>query len=810
MKDFEKLGSFYLGREVDVESGSVRDDGLVLYDSQDLTTHGVIIGMTGSGKTGLGICLLEEALIDNIPIIAVDPKGDLANLMLTFPDLSAADFRPWINEQDAASRGMTPDQYAGSQAELWRKGLASWGQDGDRIRKLRNAVSFGVYTPGSTSGRGLSVLRSFAPPAKELREDGDLWRDAVQSTTTGLLTLLGIDADPLSSREHILVANILEKTWDKDESLDLAGLIHSIQTPPFDRLGVLDLEAFFPSKDRFALAMRVNNLLASAGFAAWLEGDPLEVGNLLYGKGGRPKASILNIAHLSDQERMFFVTLLLNRVISWMRTQTGTTSLRAILYIDEIFGYFPPVANPPSKSPLLLLLKQARAFGLGVVLATQNPVDIDYKGLSNCGTWFLGRLQTDQDKQRLLDGLEGAAAGSRFDRASIAQTLSSLGKRTFLLHNIHESAPVIFQTRWALSYLAGPMSRDQIRALSTVENESDKDAAAARDSAASEVTRSQSGLASTPSVLPPGIPAWYLRASGAGTDLVYFPVVAGVADVHYINAAKGIDHSVRLGLAAFADDDSPSGLDWSEAEPFTSDPASFADRPLDGATFADVPRVAGNEKAFERLARSFLVALRKEHPLTLFKSSTFKETSRTGESEDAFRARLSQIAREKRDMEAAKLRKRYESRFHTLEERIRRAREAVGREESQASQKKLDATLSLGTTVLGAIFGRKAISATTISRASSTLGKASRARKESGDIERAREREEELSRDLTDLQLELEAELDKLGDTWDPAMEELDEVQIHARASDIEMRIFGLVWRPMRKGSGGRLEPDWA
>jgi len=800
--DFEKLGSFYLGKEYDLREGLLHDENLVLYDSKDLTTHAVIIGMTGSGKTGLGICLLEEALIDNIPIIAIDPKGDMANLLLTFPDLSPSDFRPWINEQDAATRGMTPDQYAAGQAELWRKGLASWGQGPERIRKLRNAVDFGVYTPGSSSGRGLSVLRSFAPPTREVRDDSDLWRDAIQSTTTGVLALLGIEGDPLSSREHILISNIFERTWDRGESLDLAGLIHSIQAPPFDRLGVLDLESFFPSKERFALAMRVNNLLASAGFAAWLDGDPLDVGSLLYAAGGRPRASIVNIAHLSDHERMFFMTIFLNRVISWMRSQSGTTSLRAILYIDEIFGFFPPVANPPSKSPLLLLLKQARAFGLGVVLSTQNPVDIDYKGLSNCGTWFLGRLQTDQDKQRVLDGLEGAAGGGPFDRATMAQTLSGLGKRTFLLHNVHESHPAIFQTRWALSYLAGPMSRDQIRKLAAL-GEEQTDATPSKPTPASVPD-----TATAPPVVPPGIRCWYQRASGTSTELFYVPTIVGVADIHYINASKGVDHAQRLALAAIADDDLPSAVEWSAADRIDAGALTLDDEPLSGARFADLPRVAGSEKSFERVRKSLVNSLRQDHPLTIYKSTTFKETSNPGESEDAFRARLGQLARERRDLEAAKLRKRYESRFRTVEDRIRRAEDAVAREEAQASQKKLDATLSLGTTVLGALFGRKKLSATTISRASSTLGKASRVGKESKDVDRARERVEDLQKDLSELQSELDREIDTLRDTYDPATEPLDEIQIRPKASDVEVILFGIVWQPMRRGSSGELLPD--
>ena len=393
IQNYEKLGAFYLGKEYDIAARTLKKD-LILYDSKDLNTHAVIIGMTGSGKTGLGIGLLEEALIDNIPVIAIDPKGDLPNLLLNFPDLKPKDFQPWVNAQDALNKGLSIEKFAAKQAETWRKGLADWGQAPERIARLKAAADFTVYTPGSHAGQPVSVLKSFAPPPPAILGETDLLRECIQTTVTGILALLGIEADPISSREHILMAKILEAVWSESRSLDIAGLIHAIQTPPFERIGVMDLEMFYPAKDRFTLAMRMNNLLASPGFETWMEGDPLNIGQMLYSAQGKPRASIFTISHLSDTERMFFVSMLLNEIIGWMRTQTGTSSLRAILYMDEIFGYFPPISNPPSKTPLLTLLKQARAYGLGVVLSTQNPVDLDYKGLANTGTWFIGRLQT--------------------------------------------------------------------------------------------------------------------------------------------------------------------------------------------------------------------------------------------------------------------------------------------------------------------------------------------------------------------------------------------------------------------------------
>ncbi len=468
MQDFEKLGLFYLGKAYDVAQREVTSK-LVLYESKDLTTHAVCVGMTGSGKTGLGIGLLEEAAIDGIPVIAIDPKGDLGNLLLTFPELRSEDFLPWVDPDEASRQGLTPEEFAAKSAEQWREGLAAWGEDGARIARFRDAVDLAIYTPGSSAGLPLTVLRSFAAPPPGLAGQAEAYRERVASAVSGLLALLGIDADPISSREHILLSNILDHAWRSGHDLDMSGVIHAVQGPPFQRVGVLDLETFFPAKERFALAMKLNNLLASPGFAAWMEGEPMDVGGLFSTREGKPRLSIISIAHLSDNERMFFVTILLNEVVAWARSQPGTSSLRAVLYMDEIFGYFPSTSNPPSKVPMLTLLKQARAFGLGVVLATQNPVDLDYKGLSNCGTWFLGRLQTQRDKDRMLEGLEGAstATGHAFDRAEMDKTLSGLGRRVFVMNNVHDERPVVFQTRWTLSYLRGPLTREQIQTLMT-------------------------------------------------------------------------------------------------------------------------------------------------------------------------------------------------------------------------------------------------------------------------------------------------------------------------------------------------------
>lgn len=456
-ENYEKLGVFYMGSKFDLATSS-RTKDLVLYNSKDLTTHGICLGMTGSGKTGLCTVILEEAIIDKIPVIIVDPKGDMSNLLLTFPGLRAEDLQPWVNQDDAAKKGLSVNEFATQQAQFWKDGLSEWNQDASRIKKLRDSAQFIIYTPGSNSGIPISILKSFEVPSQEIMKDNEILREKIDSIVMGLLTLVGIKGNPIESREHILLSAIIENSWKQGQNLDLTTLVHLIQNPSMSKVGVLDLESFFPAKDRFSLVMSINNLLASGTFSSWLEGDSLDIQNILYTNDGKPKVSIFSIAHLDDNQRMFFVSILLNQVLSWVRTQTGTTSLRAILYMDEIFGYFPPVAEPPSKRPLLTLLKQARAFGLGVLLATQNPVDLDYKGLSNIGTWLIGRLQTERDKERILDGLEVASssAGKSFDRQRIDKTLSTLQNRVFLMSNAHEDGLEILQSRWALSYLRAP------------------------------------------------------------------------------------------------------------------------------------------------------------------------------------------------------------------------------------------------------------------------------------------------------------------------------------------------------------------
>ncbi len=814
MQDFEKLGVFYLGREFDLGKNALKEDH-VLYDSRDLVTHAVCVGMTGSGKTGLCVGLLEEAVIDHIPAIVVDPKGDLANLLLTFPDLRNEDFLPWINEEDARRKGISPQEYAGRQAALWKKGLAEWGQDGSRIRKLKSSAEFAIYTPGSTAGIPVSILKSFTFPGKAVTGDGELLGERIGTTVTSLLDLLGVEADPIRSREHILLSTILDTAWKQGQDLDLAGFIQAIQTPPATRIGVFDLESFFPSKDRFALAMKINNLLAAPAFSAWLEGDPLDIDRMFYTAEGKPRVSIFSIAHLSDTERMFFVSILLTQLLGWMRSQSGTTSLRTLFFMDEIFGYFPPVANPPSKAPLLTLLKQARAFGLGIVLATQNPVDLDYKGLSNTGTWFLGRLQTERDKERVLDGLEGAAAGraGRFDRKGMEQILAGLGQRVFLMNNVHEDVPVVFQTRWAMSYLRGPLTRTQIKQLmdpvKSLQSEPAPADAPAAPAAPATSERSASPLSVRP-VLPPKVPRCYLPVRSAqpeGASLHYEPMVMGIGKVYYANAKVGIATRREVCLAAEFSG-GPSPVDWDEAreegihendlEKFPHDPDS---------SFGEVPADAMNPKNYAEWGTAFREWIYRNRKLELLRSPSFGVVSEPGETEKDFRIRLTQAAREKRDQQVERLRQKYAPKIVSLQDRIRRAEQAVEREKAQAAQQKLSTAISFGATILSALTGRKTVSQSTLGRASTAARGAGRTVKEVQDVARAKENVEALVKKLEDLQALLDRETDEVIKAADPLAEILETSEVRPKKSDISVTLMSLAWFPYWRDDRGGIEP---
>ncbi len=829
MQSYEKLGVFYLGRYHDLSAGKTLPD-LLLYNSNDLLTHALCVGMTGSGKTGLCFDLIEEAAIDGIPSILIDPKGDLGNLLLGFPDLRPADFEPWVNPDEARKKGLSPADFAAQQAELWKKGLASWDQDGERIRRMQAAAEFAIYTPGSNAGLPVSILNSFAAPPAAILDDSELLRERIQTTVSGLLALIGVESDPTRGREAIFLANVLQTAWQNGRDLDLSALIQEIQTPSVTRVGVMDVETFYPAKDRFTLATAINGLLASPGFNAWLEGDPLDIQRILYTPAGKSRVAIFSIAHLGDAERMFFVTLLLNQLLGWMRAQPGTTSLRALLYMDEIFGYFPPVANPPSKLPLLTLLKQGRAFGLGAVLATQNPVDLDYKGLANIGTWFLGRLQTERDKQRVLEGLEGASAsqGSGFDRSAMEQTLAGLGNRVFLLHNVHEDGASIFESRWALSYLRGPMTRAQIKAVMDPRRGTAAGGAArasgapsaARISsappgarlgaarptapapasiaepvpslAAPEIPRAD-GLEATRPALPPAIPQHFVPVRDTSAPLTYRPMLLGSAVVRFADAKTKVEVNRQIvRLTPISDNAVP--VDWTESEDAEIHPNELEKQPAGGACFAPLPAAATQARNYPNWQKDFIQSIYSSQKVTLLKSPTLGQISKADEDEGTFRVRLQQLAREQRDATVAKLRAKYAPKIATLNERLRRAEQAVEREASQATQAKLSSVLSIGSTLLGAFLGRKAVTATNISKAGTALRSVGRASEQSGDVARAGETVEAIKAQLNDLDQQFQNEAAALEATLDPAAEPLETLELRPAKTNISVQLVTLAW----------------
>jgi hypothetical protein len=813
MSDNEQLGKFYLGRKHDLASRETSAEPL-LYDSKDLTTHAVCVGMTGSGKTGLCVTLLEEAALDGVPAIVIDPKGDLGNLLLTFPELTGEEFRPWIDESAAARKGMSADEFAASQAELWRTGLAKWGEGPERIRRYQDSVERTIYTPGSSAGIPLTILKSFAAPPPEIVADGDAFRERVASSASGVLALLGIDADPVRSREHIFLSNVLDTAWRARRDLDIPQLIREIQQPPFDKVGIMDLETFFPGGERTKLSMSLNNLLASPSFASWMEGEPLNVQRLLYTADGRPRLSILSIAHLGDAERMFFVTILLGEVITWMRQQSGTSSLRALLYMDEIFGYFPPVGEPPTKRPMLTLMKQARAFGLGCVLATQNPVDLDYKGLSNAGTWFLGRLQTERDKARVLEGLEGASAqaGASFNRQQMEQTLAGLGSRVFLMNNVHDDQPAVFHTRWALSYLGGPMTRGQIKTLMDPVRDRFATSPAANESAGDPLPDGVENL--PPSALrPPPSSRPVLAASIAeeflsinervpdGWRILYRPGLLGSGKVHFVRSSCDVDTWREcVVLQSFHHGSAPDDI-WDGAYVYEQDRVTD-DQPATGADFDTLPTELAREKSYKIFERHLKDHLYRTEAIETWECEAIDAFSQDDEPLEDFRIRIGQRAREERDREREAAERKHQSNRSKLAARVDRYTAERDAQRSQFWGKVVAALMTIVDLAFSAFAGKA-----TRRRSTSSMSKARQAATERGQQTRAQAKLDEALAALQQLDADHEHELAELERKFDPANLQFDRIEIKPRKSDIVVNKVVLAWLPSRVSPDGTAEP---
>ena len=821
MGNLDRLASFYLGQEYDLAAGKILNRA-VHYDARDLTTHAVCLGMTGSGKTGLGVILLEEAALDDVPSLVIDPKGDMTNLLLTFPDLRPEDFRPWVNPDDARRRDMDLDAYAAKMADLWRNGLAGTGQGPDRIRRLKESADFVIYTPGSSAGRQLSILHTLKAPALSWDTEAELLRDKIGGVVSALLALIDVEADPVRSREHILLANVFEDAWRNGEDLDLAQLILRVQKPPFTQLGVFPVDTFFPEKDRMDLAMLLNGLMASPTFADWIQGQPLEVDGLLRGSSGKPQVSILYIAHLSEAEKQFFVTLLLEQVVSWMHTQSGTTSLRALLYMDEMFGYLPPhPANPPTKKPLLTLLKQARAFGLGLVLATQNPVDLDYKALSNAGTWFIGRMQTDRDKQRLLDGLEGVQVSTgSLGRADFDRMISALQSRVFLLHNVHESEPVVFHTRWAMSYLRGPLTRPQVQKLggeqpAPVATVAPSPGPVARPAPAAPSPEPgpepelpynkvppQLPSAVTQVYLPAQVPlktalrelardrGWSVRSKADQEGcLVYEPALVGLVMLRFPHAKSRQAHTEEAAYLLPVEGD-VGGLDWSEGR-VKLESRDLGREAEPHAFFAELPAGLGAARSLSAMKKEFEDYLYYNSSVTLWYNPHLKLYSKFGETDKAFQRRCRKAAQEAHDAEAKKLKAKYEREQKRVEDRLRREERELEGDKIEYDARKQEELISGVESVVSLFAG---------SRSSRRLSSASRKRRltrhAKADIEESKETIEELEEQIEELEEEAKREMEELAEKWGELIDEVQEEEVRPRRADVRINLFALAWLP--------------
>lgn len=780
--DYEKLKLFYIGKEK-------IDDNFVplVYKNKDLLTHAAIIGMTGSGKTGLGISLLEEAAIDNIPSIIIDPKGDMTNLLLTFPSLQGSDFEPWIEEQDASNNGLSVKEFAQNTANLWKNGLERDFQNASRIEKFKNSADFTIYTPGSDAGVQISILSSFKAPNKEVIDDNDLLVSLVNSTVSSILSLIEEKSDT-TSKESILISSIFMNYFKENKDLTLEELITLIVTPPFSKIGVFDLETFFAQSERLKLALKLNNIIANPSFKTWIEGETLDISNLLYDETGKAKVSIFSIAHLNDSQRMFFVTLLLNQMVAWMRRQEGTTSLKALLYMDEIFGYFPPNSNPPSKQPMLTLLKQARSFGIGIILSTQNPVDIDYKGLANIGTWFIGRLQTKQDKEKVIDGLSSANEGN-LNKDEVMNLISNLEKRNFILKNINEDGIKIFETRWALSYLKGPISKDGIKKLMSEKKKENITTQKIENENQTTQINIEKGIPKP--IITSNLTEKYLYSS---QNSAYYlqPYLICSCDVHYIDAPKNIDFEEKISYKIYLDENMKN-INFEEKEELENN--SFEEKEKPNSFYYELPSFIQKEKDLKVIEKDFMDYIYRSSKLTLYKNEFLKITSKQTESLNDFKIRLQDRLNEKIDLEVEKLKVKFVKENDSIETKLSKLYEKLQKEEIQATSTTTDTIISIGTSLLGAFFGNSVINKTNIGKVATSAKGASKILKERNDVKQVENEILELQQQKEALKTLLENEIGKINLANQSSNFPIEEIFIKPKRSDIYNTKLALLWQ---------------
>ena len=729
--------------------------------------------MTGSGKTGLGIIYLEEALRAGIPTLVIDPKGDMTNLLLTFPKLEPSDFAPWVDNAAAEREGRSRLEEAESEAAKWTEGLGWWDLNAESIAALRDTAGMTIYTPGSEAGNPINIVGSLKAPSLSWETDAEAMRDEIEGFTSGLLGLVGIDANPVSSREHILIANLIERAWRDGSSLDIGGLITQVANPPMRKLGVFDVDQFFPEKDRMALAMQLNSLLASPSFGAWMTGADLDIESLLW-KNGKSQAAVMYLAHLSDSERQFIVTMILSKLITWMRSQPGSSDLRVLTYMDEVFGFVPPTAQPPAKKPILTLLKQARAFGVGMLLSTQNPVDLDYKAMSNAGTWCIGRLQTERDKARIIEALATASGG--IDTTSMDARISKLPKRAFVIHSTRETVPTVITTRWAMSYLRGPMTREE---LSRFRSQSSDDPLAPqplghKQGSVSEVSSAPEVAAGVDSVAIHVAAPWRSLVGDEDLGTVYKPAFAVTVEMRFDDTRLGVDHT-ETWEAIILD---PSVDDLSDIIEVDHDERDFVE-PDPTVSYLPIESPVSQPSFFTSLARNVKNHLDHNKTLDLFRNQSLKLVSRPGEGHDAFYTRSQAAASDAADAEKAKTVTSYEARLRRVKRAYDDAVASAQLADQAAEDEQRSAILGFG---LDLLTGRKARVPSSRSRTTRD-----RARRAESKIETKRAEYEDLTLDLEDACLEIDAK-------WDAKVDAIEQVSVGLEADDIRVTRTRLVW----------------
>jgi hypothetical protein len=781
------MAKFHLGGDIEPESGDRTGDD-TRYDAGDLTTHGVIVGMTGSGKTGLGIIYLEEALRARIPAIILDPKGDMTNLLLTFPDLAPADFEPWVDRSEADREGVSTGSLAEKTAESWKSGLGSWGLDGGDIAELRQSAGFTIYTPGSSAGVPMNVLGSLAAPDLDWEADSETARDEIEGLVSGILALVDVDADPLAGREHILLSNLVEQAWRAAEDLTIEDLIARVHRPPIRKLGVFEMDTFFPEKDRLALAMRLNTLVASPSFTEWRSGPPLDPERLLWAEDGTPQASIVYLAHLSDAERQFVVTMILGRLVTWMRSQPGSSDLRAMVYMDEVFGFVPPSAMPPAKKPILTLMKQARAFGIGMLLSTQNPVDLDYKAMSNAGTWLIGRLQTERDKARILEALQTASGNA--DISALDKIISGLGKRQFLLHTTKGSEPRVFTTRWAMSYLRGPLTRDEVARLVGDDDRKAAPSPASKQVPSADSTPMAPRVASSTAVryLDPAA-AWALDIGARQGSSRYAPAVAVRVHLTFDDTRAGVDHDEEWEAVYFP---LPDPFDPAAGKTVDHDDRDFLDVLPDGAEYIVPDAPIDETRYLAGAAKAIQAHLHRERSIEVLRNPDLKIYGRVGETRDEFAARCRAVADASIDDAIAELRSKYAARIDRARDQIDAAHRKVEEARLDLDTRKQEEVVSGAGTLIGVLLGQRRT--TSLSTASSKRSMTRRAeqRVRSAEAKAAKEVE-----DVEELEADLEEEFAEITEAFRKKAESIETLEIGLEKTDIQVEDPILVWVPV-------------